>query len=159
MNTLIKHIKKFSDERWNIGFFENSLDSIMKGETVRVKWMKHTYRDRWFADPFILDVTDKEIIVLAEEFYKPIYRGRISRLTIDRETLELKQLDIVLQLNTHLSFPFIERENNDIFLYPENGARGGLWRYKYNASDNTIKPFGQVYDKPCLLYTSPSPRD
>lgn len=144
MNTLIKHIKKISDERWNIGFFENSLDSIMKGDAIKVRWMKHAFKDRWFADPFILDVTDKEIIVLAEEFYKPIYRGRISRLIIDRKTLELKKLDTVLQLDSHLSFPFIERLGKDIFLYPENGARGGLWRYKYNVNDNTIELVGKV---------------
>lgn len=144
MNKLIKYIKKFSDERWNIGFMENPLDEIMNGGTPRVNWMKHEFKDRWFADPFILDVTDNEIVVLAEEFYKPIYRGRISRLIIDRRTLELKKLDVVLQLSSHLSFPFIERVGNDIFLYPENGARGGLWRYKYIEADNKIRLDAQV---------------
>ena len=36
----------------------------------------------WFADPFILDVTKREIIVLVEEWYDSIQRGRISKLTI-----------------------------------------------------------------------------
>src|SRR5574344_1914204 len=78
-------VKSLSDERWNIGFISNDLNSIMLGEPIKVNWLKHYYKDSWFADPFILDVTDEEIIVLVEEWYKPIKRGRISKLTIDSD--------------------------------------------------------------------------
>lgn len=135
-------IKSFSDERWNIGFLENDLASVMRGDNIQVKWMKHHLKNSWFADPFILDVTDNEIIVMVEEFYKPIHRGRISKLTIDKESLNLKQLDVVLELPTHLSFPVIIRskETTDfVYLMPENGESGELNTYQYWPQDNRIE--------------------
>lgn len=135
-------IKSFSDERWNIGFLENTLDSVMRGDNIRVKWMNHHLKNSWFADPFILDVTDDEIIVMVEEFYKPILRGRISKLTIDKKSLNLKNLDVVLELPTHLSFPVIIRpqEKTDfVYLMPENGESGELNTYQYWPQENRIE--------------------
>lgn len=161
--TLHERIKRFSDEVWNVGFMENSLDSVINGDEVKVNWIKHDCKDSWFADPFILDVSDKEIVLLVEEFYKPIYRGRISRLTIDRATNELRHLDVVLELPTHLSFPVIIRRDTDfgktldstfggsggdyVWLMPENGASGRLNIYKYWPSGNRIERTASILDE------------
>lgn len=129
-------IKNYSSETWNIGFIQNSLESVLRGEPLQVKWVKHQYKKSWFADPFILDVTDTEIHVLVEEFYEPIQRGRIARLMIDRETYELKKCDLVLELPTHLSFPAIIRKEDKVFIYPENGESGELNLYQYDPVAN-----------------------
>lgn len=100
-------IKKLTDERWNVGFIQNSTENIINGEAIDVKWIIHKYKNSWFADPFVLEVTEKEIILLVEEFYRPINRGRISKLTIDRITNVLLKCDVILELPTHLSFPLI----------------------------------------------------
>lgn len=131
--------KKLISRRWTIGFVQNDIHGILKGEPLRVSWMKHNYRDRWFADPFILDVTDKEIIVLVEEFYNPIDRGRIARLTIDRQSLDLLKSEPVLTLDTHLSFPVIVRREGKVFIYPENGESGALIMYEYDIKMNKVK--------------------
>ena len=136
MIKLKKLIKSLSDERWNIGFIQNDMASILSGEELCVKWLKHDSKYSWFADPFILDVTDNEIHVLVEEYYKPIQRGRISRLIIDRYSYELKQKDVVLELRTHLSFPAIIRKEKDVFIYPENGESGELNLYQYFPESN-----------------------
>ncbi len=62
-----KLLEYFKATKYNIGFVDGNLESIIEGEPIKVNWMKHSYKDRWFADPFILDVTDNEIIVLVEE--------------------------------------------------------------------------------------------
>lgn len=129
-------VKSYSDETWNIGFIQNDLADILDGEPLQVKWLKHACKKSWFADPFILDVTDEEIHVLVEEFYKPIRRGRISRLVIDRETCEFKLSDVVLELPTHLSFPAIIRKDGSIYIYPENGESGELNVYQYHPETN-----------------------
>ncbi len=136
---IIATIKKLSSEVWNIGFVQNDIKGILKEEQLKVKWLKHNSKDRWFADPFILDVTDDEIHVLVEEFYEPIQRGRISRLIIDKETYELKKLDVVLELPTHLSFPAIIRKDNHIYIYPENGESGELNLYQYLPAANECR--------------------
>ena len=129
-------IKQYSAETWDIGFIQNSLDEILQGNEIEVRWMKHKLKDSWFADPFIMDIDDKEIHVLAEEFYKPINRGRIARLIIDRNTLELKHKDVVLELPTHLSFPAIIRQDGKIYIYPENGESKELNLYQYIPESN-----------------------
>ena len=140
-------IKSFSDECWSIGFLENDLDSVMRGDKIHVRWMKHHLKNSWFADPFILDVNDTEIHLLVEEFYKPIERGRISRLIIDKETYELKDLDVTLELSTHLSFPAIKRIGDKVFIYPENGESGALNLYEYNIKTNTCKKTGKILNE------------
>lgn len=126
---LIHYIK---DTKYNIGFVDGNLKDVIEGSLpIKVNWLSHPYKDRWFADPFILDVTDKEILVLVEEWYDPIHRGRISKLVIDKQTYKLKDILVLLELESHLSFPAIRRAQDGIYVYPENSATGKLTEYKY----------------------------
>ena len=136
---IIKYIKDYILlGKYNIGFIDGDLQSVIENREIKVNWLRHKYKDRWFADPFILDVTDNEIIVLVEEWYDPIKRGRISKLTIDRQTFELKHLKVVLQLDSHLSFPMIVRKLDGIYVYPENSVTGKWIEYKYNQSTEQL---------------------
>lgn len=144
MGSLMEYIKA---TKYNIGFVDGSLESIIEGEPIKVNWMKHSYKDRWFADPFILDVTDNEIIVLVEEWYDPIQRGRISKLIVDKSSFDLLELKVMIDDGSHLSFPSIERLGNDVFIYPER-AGTYLGRYKYNQGNDTFERAGIVSDLP-----------
>ena len=115
---------------WNIGFVENTLDGVIAGEPLKIKWLNHECKDRWFADPFILDVTDDKIYVLVEEYYYPHKRGRLAMLTIDRASNSLLKVDTILELDSHLSFPAIIRRDGKILVYPENFKGGGLKLYE-----------------------------
>ena len=158
--------KKLTEERWNVGFVQNSVNDVINGCTIDVKWIKHKLKDSWFADPFVLNVTENEIILLVEEFYKPINRGRISKLTIDKKTNELLRCDVILELPTHLSFPVIIRKDEGlkdfikdidlqtdssaepyIYLLPENGESGHLNIYKFFIDSNRIVRLQSVLDK------------
>jgi hypothetical protein len=148
-----QYIKTLSAERWNIGFINTSLDDILYKKDIHIEWMKHNIQESWFADPFLLDVTDSCFIVLAEEFTKRLNKGRISKLIIDRHTYKLEKVEVVKELSTHMSFPviirepwFIERENVDteekgnfFYIMPENGESGKLKIYKYNFSINKLE--------------------
>ena len=101
--SLKTQIKKLTAERWNVGFIQNSTEDIINGKTIDVKWIIHKYKNSWFADPFVLEVTEKEIILLVEEFYRPINnKGRISKLTIDRATNVLLKCDVTMVIFTSL---------------------------------------------------------
>ena len=115
---------------WNIGFVENTLDGVIVGEPLKIKWLNHECKDRWFADPFILDVTDDKIYVLVEEYYYPHKRGRLAMLTIDKASNSLLKADTILELDSHLSFPAIIRRGGKVLVYPENSKGGGLKLYE-----------------------------
>lgn len=135
--------------RWTIGFIEDSLEIILKPNSeIKVKWLDFRLKNRWFADPFILDVNDREICLLVEEYYDPIHRGRIARMIVDRANFKILSLDTVLTLPTHLSFPAIKRENDKIFIYPENGASGKLIIYEYDIATNKCHPIKNICDGP-----------
>ena len=95
-------------------------------------------KEKWFADPFILSYDNDKIIVLAEEMDFKINRGRIAKLIIDRNDYTIKEIKILLDLPTHLSFPSIERIGENIYIYPENSASGSLLKYKYNLKTDQL---------------------
>lgn len=149
MNILRKLVKNISDERWNIGFVQNDMESVLRGRApLQVQWLKHSCNDCWFADPFILDVTDDEIQLLVEEYYNSVRRGHISRLVVDRHSFELKDRDVILELPTHLSFPAIIRKGDEVFFYPENGESGELNMYQYYPDSGKCVKTKKLLDEP-----------
>ena len=134
--------------KYNIGFVDGSLEAVIAGEPMKVYWMKHSYKDRWFADPFILDITDREIIVLVEEWYDPIHRGRISKLVVDKITFELKHLKVMIDEGFHLSFPAITRKDDGIYIQPESSVNNRLVEYKYNKDSDSFEEYAVISNLP-----------
>ncbi len=50
-------------DMWNLGFVTDDVADVIKSNHLNIQWMKHEYKDRWFADPYLLEVTDKQIVV------------------------------------------------------------------------------------------------
>ena len=101
--------------------------------------MKHSYKDRWFADPFIYKVTEDEIIVFVEEcniYGKP--KGILCELHVDRKSRKLKQRFVLLELETHLSYPAIIEYDGKTYVYPENGKSGKLNIYEYDENNHCL---------------------
>lgn len=131
--------KKAIEHKWEIGFIENSINQVLAGDNLKIKWVKNPIRDRWFADPFILDVTPSIIVLLVEEFSYELKKGRIAKLIIDRKSMEILQFKIILELTTHLSFPAIIRDKGDVYIYPENHQSGCLKMYKYDVNSEQCR--------------------
>lgn len=136
------------ENKWTLGFVERPINDIIANGLGEVRWLQHNYKDRWFADPFILDVTDDSIQVLVEEYYDGIKRGRIARLDINRQTMQLVDVKTVLQLETHLSFPAILRKGGKVYIYPENSASGGLDLYEYDVKENSCRKVRRICNEP-----------
>ena len=144
-DSIISYIK---DTKYNIGFIDGNLESILNGEPIKINWLKHSYKDRWFADPFILDINDNDIIVLVEEWYDPIQRGRISKLTIDKHTYKLKNLKVMIEADYHLSFPAIDRKSDGIYIHPESSSINKLETYKYDTATDSFRKVGVLSELP-----------
>lgn len=147
------------EEVWTIGIVESSLKDIINGEDLKIHSIKHSYHDRWFADPFVLDVIENQIELLVEEYYFPIRRGRIAKLTIDRKSYRLLNVVTVLELDTHLSFPAIIRKEGALYIYPENSASGKLTLYSYNPQTNKCIPESILVEEPltdAIIYSPES---
>ena len=117
---------------WDLAYFNLSNNKITEFESGKAIIIKNPYRTKWFADPFVLSYSNGKLELLVEEFDSNIKRGRIARLLIDTNKRIIEDCVIVLDLPTHLSFPAIYRENNVIYVTPENSASGALFIYEYD---------------------------
>ena len=141
MNSVELLYRKLTNWRWELGFLDNSLDGVVAGEPLKVHWVNLPFRDRWFADPFILDYNDSEIVLLCEEYSDELKRGRIAKVVVDRKSYELKSWKIILDCPTHLSFPRVVRTNGQVYIHPENSASGCHTLYRYEQEkDELVEP-------------------
>lgn len=124
------------------------MDGVFADGKLQVDWIVNPFRDRWFADPFILDVTDDFLFVLAEEYAFKTRKGRIAKLSINRRTLRIDDYSIVLETPTHLSFPSILRKDGRVFVYPENCRSGHLCLYEFNSQRDELVYVKTICDDP-----------
>ena len=132
------HLRKLILQRWTIGFTETPLLDILSGKPIQYRWMKHSFDNRWFADPFLLDVTEDDYVVLAEDFEDERGYAVISKLIVDKSTLNLKSVTQLLDKGTHLSFPIFLKTGNDVFVYPEDSLSGELNLYRYDLQNEKL---------------------
>jgi len=112
---------------WGIGVpLELDLRAaVQTGHIGPIQWVVHGDRDCFFADPFICPGEGRYF--LCERF---VYRRNcadIVSLTID-DPAGFRRIE--LPGTAHLSYPYLWREGNDIFLMPESGASNRTVIYK-----------------------------
>ena len=148
MNKLRHFYNSLYNHTWRIAFLGNTIENLVNGEDINLIIVDLPFKNRWFADPFILDVTESEIILLCEEYSDSLCRGRIAKVIIDKQSLKIQDWKIILDLPTHLSFPVIFRLNDEVYFYPENSQNGGLKLYKYNMGTDSVSYVKDIIDVP-----------
>ena len=130
-------LSKFVKPRWQIGFLLTPLENLVSGSDQSFVWIKNPYHDGWFADPFVLDVTDQFIELLVEDFRFKDRKGRISKIVIDKQTLKVIRRNVLLE-GGHYSFPAILRNKEKVYVYPEQSRQSRLDLFEYDATTNTL---------------------
>lgn len=131
----------YTSFRWTIGIADYNEKSILTpGSKLNIHWVKHSINESWFADPFILSVTEDFVYLLVEQFFYSNNKGIISRLKIDRKEWKLLSIEPVIELSTHLSFPAYFRKKDKVYIYPESTHSGKLTLYEYDESTGIAKP-------------------
>ena len=128
--------KKFILGIWNVGIIEKDVKDILDGGQFKIRWLKHGYRDRFFADPFLYDADDKYYYILAEEMPFFSQYGYISLLKVDKSTMRLVEKARVLEDGAHHSYPFVREDKSFI---PENYATGECVAYKLDDNNVALK--------------------
>lgn len=139
----------FTQLRWTVGVADFDPDAILdpKGR-LKIHWVRHNNKGSWFADPFILSVTDEYVYILVEEFVYSRNRGRISRLKVNRHTWKLEQIEPLIEQKTHMSFPAYYREGDKVYIYPENTLTGKLTLFEYDEESGKATKVEDISDRP-----------
>lgn len=121
-------LDKFKIGYWNIGIIEHPISDIMEHKPFMIKWLKHRYKDRFFADPFIYKEDERYYYILAEELIFTEDKGTIVLLKIDRNTMKLVQRQMIINDKYHLSYP----NYNNKTIIPENHKSGNLYAFHFD---------------------------
>ncbi len=124
-------INKLKVVAWNVGFIESSISDLMDGYDYRITWMKHSFHDRFFADPFLLSLDEQYYWILAEEYSFIEGKGKIVKLKVDRDSKELIERILLIETDYHMSYPFIYKNH----IYAEQSASGNWIRYELNGEN------------------------
>ena len=109
-------LEKFTFGEWNLGLsnqdFLSQFSKVKKGGVLMldVQWMKHHHHNSFYADPFIYEVAENSVKILAEEYFYDRRKGVISLLDIERKTGKLLNKSVVLEETCHLSYPFYDKD-------------------------------------------------
>ena len=131
-------IKQFLRPYWDLALLDNPLEDIVEGRLFKIRTIHHHYHDRWFADPFILTVSDTELSLLVEAFLYREQKGSIAKIVVDREKLFITRCHIILE-GKHLSFPYVFRKDGVIRILPESSRDGILKAYVYDDNTETCR--------------------
>lgn len=104
-----------------------------------IKLPKHEF----WADPFIFNYEDDNYIFF--ENYN--YSSKIGKISCGRiKDNELVDITVVLDLDYHLSYPFIFEEDGDIFLMPETSGNKRLEIYKCVVFPNKWELYSTAFE-------------
>lgn len=127
---MIEIINRFKTLTYNIGFVKKELFDIQNTSLTKndIIWMKHHYKDRYFADPFLIDENEKFYYILAEEYTFWEIKGKIVLLTVNKENFSLIERKLLIEEKWHLSFPYCKCKGE--WIVPEAVASKMSYAYK-----------------------------
>jgi hypothetical protein len=106
-------------QRWTIGLVPMGIGEILdRGCLPEPVWVEEQPPDRFFADPFLLDVSDRNVRVIAEEYR---YRTRTKQLV----EIELTRSGRIVHVETPAglpsaaSYPFLYPIGEELYCIPE----------------------------------------
>jgi hypothetical protein len=106
----------FYFEQWILLF---NLENTNKFSTSFFRFKRITPpKDRFWADPFIIQ-RDNKYYIFIEEFVYSENKGKISVIEM-KESGEYQKPKVVLEKDYHLSYPFLFEENGELYMIPES---------------------------------------
>lgn len=85
-------------------------------------------KDRFWADPFIVERDDKYYVYFEELIYSE-NKGKIVLLEIDKNG-SYSIPEVVLETDYHLSYPFLIEDDGELFMIPETAQNSTIELYK-----------------------------
>ena len=147
---MMKRLKeKLLHYSWDLAFGQYGESMVTDGfSAAEYNIVVNPYKNKWFADPFIYRDTPEQLELFVEEFDYSVGRGRIGHLVISKSSRRIEKFSIILEKDTHLSFPAIYRIGDKTYVHPENSASGKSYMYRYDEElDRLVEPV-EVLDEP-----------
>lgn len=146
---LSKYVDKFYFKKWIIGICRGDINDIIRNKIFdpQIQWLLKKSPDKFYADPFLVNLENGNLNILLEEFPFDEDYGKISLLKLDKN---LKQVyyKVLLDTKSHLSYPFVFKENNKTYIFPEAAKSGKLACYLYDSENESLTFIQDILNMP-----------
>lgn len=110
--------------------------------------------DVYYADPFVVEHAGCVYIFFEQYNYR---KGVLAVAEMCCDSMSLKNKNVVVEENKHLSFPSVFADNESFYMTPEREQAGDLWIYKATSFPYQWEKFVLVskgkFDDPILRKT------
>jgi hypothetical protein len=144
------YLRKLYFKQWVIGLISGDIREIIRTKNFRqddIKWILPGSAERFYADPFVLNREKGKITIIYEDFSIDEHYGNISVMTLN-DKYEIIDTKVLLDTGIHVSFPYVFKENNKIFVFPESVRHGSISCYEYNAGRKSLICRGEIMKAP-----------
>lgn len=127
------YFKKLYFKQWIIGLVFADIRDVIRTKTFNqdVKWLPLDSRTNFYADPFPLRSDSGELSIIFEDFSIDENYGNISLMQLNNNLEPVKQ-KILIDSKSHMSFPFIFRESEKLYIFPESVKKGNVSCYEFD---------------------------
>lgn len=138
-------------KKWIIGICHDNIKDIIRNKSFNpdINWISKKTFDKYYADPFHFTSEKGIFKIIVEDFTIEDDYGKIALLTFD-ENLQLINHKIVLDTKSHLSYPFVFKENDKIYVFPEAKQSGKLSCYIYDPIHESLIFLKDILEAPLL---------
>lgn len=153
MNKIVSnYFAKLFVKQWVIGITSCDIKDIIRSKKFNpdINWLQINNLEHFQADPFPLILSDNKISIFYEDFKFDDFYGKISMMSLDKNLKKIENEKVILDTKSHLSYPFIFKENNKIYVFPEAAHSGKLSCYKYNKINNSLEFHKDILNLPLL---------
>jgi hypothetical protein len=115
-------------DQWNVGFASGGARALLAGELGEVRWFPAPPDRTFLADPFVVE-RDGVRALFAEDYDYVRDRGVIDAFVLDADNRIVSRARII-DLATHVSYPFPVEIDGELHLVPENAAGNEVAAYR-----------------------------
>jgi hypothetical protein len=147
VNFISSFLDKFYLKQWTVGLVSGSIDDIIRSRSAKfdVKWLRPPSPFVFYADPFILGISNKgEVELLVEELIDGEGYGKITKLSIAKDLSYSSHT--ILDLKAHLSYPQVFCLNGETFVVPESASLQKLNSYRLDEDGIRLELNGTLLD-------------
>jgi hypothetical protein len=127
----------FVKDVWNVALVFHPIGSFLVEKNFRYKFIGGKSVAGFIADPFGFIKQGKIFIFLEELVFKKRSAGRISMFTLSEKGDVLKK-ETLLDSGGHLSYPFVIKDQNKIYILPESSKDCSLNMYELAVDKNRL---------------------
>ncbi len=146
-----KYFNKLYYQKWIIGISKKNLSDIIRNRKFDpdIIWLFKNSYNKIYGDPFFIRSEDGKIDLIMEVLQFEGDYGRLALLTLDEE-FRISKFKILLDTKSHLSYPFVFKEDGRYFLFPESSKNGRLSCYEFDPVAERLIFLQDVLEFPLL---------